>query len=335
MRTAQPQTNAPTLRATSSQYSLRALLAVVALAASLCAVRFYTGKTVASAVLGGVVISGAIGSVVAKSRWGYLRGAAYGYHLSLLAVLLSMAWHVFDQGVGRSPTSSPMRRSSAEVLRAIQSVVPSARGIPQDARIEDVLCGRYQWGLFTGGTEVYLFPDKTYVCVERMDIPPSMICGQGAWDFQDGEVFMRTDVPWASRRLDNRCLPLMTITDGRRAVSTGPKQERVLLLAAERQTELGLDAAISRGDVDDYLSEHSYRQVETISEGETNAIKDWLYASCASGSPRWPTDAAPYAKASVIMLTISVVLEFVLRRRRCPSATTRLSGSITPEQPTP
>ena len=69
-------------------------------------------------------------------------------------------------------TASPMRRSPAETLQAIQSVVPSAHGLPEDARIEDVLCGHYDRSGDLAGSEIYVFPDNTYVYVEWADILP-------------------------------------------------------------------------------------------------------------------------------------------------------------------
>ena len=257
-----------------------------------------------------------------KSRDGFLRGAAFGFHLSLLAILLTTAHCFYKEwvhvgGTGWQLTASPMRRSPAETLQAIQSVVPSAHSLPQDARIEDLLCGHYERHGGLAGSEIYVFPDNTYVYVEWADILPRTIFDQGTWDYRDGVLFMHTDgsIPRDIRGIDNQYLPLTAITQGlfTRNVAT---KDQVLLLSANRYTELCLDAAIGRGDVDRLLSMRSFLQTERISADETKAVKDQLYTNCATDLLRWPARAASYAKASVIMLAVSVVLEFVLRRRR-------------------
>ena len=110
------------------------------------------------------------------------------------------------------------------------------------------------------------------------------------------------------------------------------RKDRVLLLSANLYTELRLDAAIGRGDVDRLLSMRSFLQTEKISADEIKAIKDRLYTNCAPDVPRWPAEAASYAKASAIMLAISVVLELVLRGASVSSQVrdhrTRLCRSI-------
>ena len=219
MRTALSQAAASVLGGDSLQLNLRTLLAGVTLAASLCAVGIYTGSAVTAAVCGTVVISGTIGATVTKSREGFLRGAAW---LSLnVAGNLAHDGPLFLQRMGargrdRPATGRPMRRSPAETLQAIQSVVPSAHGLPEAARIEDVLCGHYDRSGDLAGSEIYVFPDNTYVYVEWADILPLTILDQGTWNYRDGVLFMHTDgsIPGDIKFIDDRYLPLMAITQG-------------------------------------------------------------------------------------------------------------------------
>ena len=298
MRTAPSQAATSVLGGDSLQLNLRTLLAGVTLATSLCAVGIYTGSAVTAAVCGTVVISGTIGAAMTKSREGFLRGAAYGFHLTLLAILLTTAHSFYKEwvhvgGTGRQLTASPMRRSPAETFQAIQSVVPSAHGLPEDARIEDVLCGHYDRSGDLAGSEIYVFPDNTYVYVEWADILPLTILDQGTWNYRDGVLFMHTDgsIPGDIKFIDDRYLPLMAITQGlltRNVV----RKDRVLLLSANLYTELRLDAAIGRGDVDRLLSMRSFLQTEKISADEIKAIKDRLYTNWAPDVPRWPAEGA-------------------------------------------
>ena len=292
------QPTASALTSGTLQYSLPTLLVGIVPVAALCAVGFYVGWVIAVAILGAVAICGIIGAGGARGRRWFLRGAACGFHLSLLATLLTTVHcfykeHVREEVLGWRPTPSPMRCSPAEMLQAIQSVVPYARGLPQGASAEDLLCGRY---IRLAGAEIYVFPDKTYVYVERADTGTETVLDQGTWDYRDGVAFMHTDgcIPEHIRRPHDRYVPLMAISQGLFGPST--TKEGVFLLRADRSTELRLDAAIGRGE-EDFLSGHSFLQTEKISIGETQATKNWVYASCAPAMSQRLTTATSYAIA--------------------------------------
>jgi hypothetical protein len=325
------------------RYSLRTLLVSVTLAAGLCSIGFYAGPTTALVILGVVVGSGAIGTLAARHARGFVRGAAYGCHVSLLAILLISAYCFSrapkrEEGNNQRRKPPAMTRSAEEVFRAVHSLVPSARRLPQDVKGGDVLCGHYDddlLGIGLAGAEVYLFPDKTYICLEWADISPRTICDQGTWDYHDGVVALRTDgtVPFGIGYWDNRYVPLMATPRGLFA-SLGEVKERVLLLGAQTRIDSFLESA-GRGDADaSTLSIYTFGQTETISPSGTKAVKNRLYADCAPEELQWRLRGAGYARASAVMFAISVIAIVILRRNRriFPLEQTRRPGR--PQQAT-
>jgi hypothetical protein len=303
------------------QYTLGTLLLSVTLIAALCSIGYYAGLNAALITLGVVAGSGAVGTISVGSARGFMRGAANGCHAALLVLLVISAFCFYkgpkrDEGKSQRDEPPAMTHSAEEIIQAVQSLVPSARRLPQDVRIEDILSGHYVKNMLgLTGTEVYLFPDQTYIWLDWDDISPRTIFDQGTWVYRDGVVALLTDrtVSPGMEYLDRLYVPWIA-PPGELFLPADDLSEQVFLLGAQTDGESVLTQANRGEEAAMAMSYWCYRQTETISRSDAATIKETLYADCAPEELQWRLMGGGYAKASVVLLAVSI-MTIVIRSR--------------------
>jgi hypothetical protein len=311
------------------QYSLRTLLVAVMLVAALFSMRFYTGWLVAGAAFSAVFVGGVAGAAVAKTGWGFVRGAACGAAVSLMPILGTTVYCFRQDYASGAETPDPRAaaklHSAEEVLEAVQLLAPAARPIPGDSNIGELLSGDYRED-FTGleGSDLYLFPDKTYLYLDWADIWPRTIWDKGTWAYQQGLIMLHTDGPkqddfhWPEKAY----LPLTALLSETFAPSN--KKKYTLLVGAGRGVQSLLNFA-KRYKQAEYTERWvligALDKSTPIPADQAGAIKEKLYAECTERSPgwlRWQLIGRRYAMASGIMSVMLVALFILLRISRQP-----------------
>lgn len=305
------------------QYTLGTLLLSVTLIAALSSVGYYAGRNAVLISLGVTAGCGVVGTISVRSARGFVHGAAIGCYAALLVLLLISAFCFYKAPKREEETSQrdepkAMRHSAEEIIRAVQSLAPSTRRLPQDVWIEDMLSGHYVNDMLgLAGTEIYLFPDQTYIWLDWADISPRTICDQGTWVYRDGVVALFTDrtVSPGMEQLDHLYVPWMA-PPGVLFLPADDLPEQIFLLGAQTDCE----SVLTRANREDEtamamaMSFGCYRRTETISRSNAATIKEALYADCAPEELQWRLMGGSYAKASVVLLAVSI-MTIVIRNR--------------------
>lgn len=303
------------------RFSLRALLAAVTLAAVFCSVGVCTGWLVATGVATVVLLGAAVGGAVGKSRRRALQGMLVGMLVGLLAALVGLLVitvtlaqeglsHVNDEQ--RPPRDISAPRSAAELLRQVQTLIPSAQGLSERAPLKDIVAGHYERN-FESGDDLYLFPDQTYLYLEWMDILPYKIYDRGTWDYREGFVILKTDGAIAGGRepRDAVYLPLVATIPEPFRYYGGEKKECKLLLGVHWELPSLFENYSPTGSlsVEQFLALDGCFQTGAISASDVATIQEDLYARCAPDFDwmQWRRRIIQHAMASALLLAIAAV----------------------------
>jgi hypothetical protein len=173
------------------------------------------------------------------------------------------------------------------ILWSVRAHVSEVKQVPADVDVEQVLAGHFSdtthvFGSGVSGSELYLFPDKTYFYLEWADIFPLTICDKGDWRCQAGFLVLLSDgsTPATSGPRDHEYLPLVLPTDHATAVGEAQptEVELVLLLGAGWNFSYFLENL--EEDPEFRLRLCTYCKAESVTPKEAKKLKDELFKEC-------------------------------------------------------
>jgi hypothetical protein len=208
-----------------------------------------------------------------KRRWRQFSLRGLLLFVTLVALLLSgiMWW--------RSARAQRM-------FWTVRACVPQVERLPARARAEQHLVGHFSdtahvLGGGLSGSELYLFPDKTYLYLRWADILPMTIYDKGVWQYRDGLLALLSDgsIPVDARNHDREYLPLILPTN-RRTASADPQSEMRLLLLLGSDWDFSYFRENVKEDPEFMLRLCTYGLEDSIPLEEANQLKDELIKEC-------------------------------------------------------
>ena len=204
-------------------------------------------------------------------------------NMSAIALISMASPIMYAYAETAEPRKAP--ESATAMLSRIQGFVPTVKTPPTSGPNVTGISGQYSafgpstklpMGRATAGAELYLLPDKTYICTVWALVLPPTICDKGTWDIDNGFIILDSDgsVPFEEWPKDHRYLPLTVTRDSGNST---------LLMGTQLAYSGFLQKVEGNPELREYtdLSEstlllHSLERARTISQDEMKSIRDML-----------------------------------------------------------
>jgi hypothetical protein len=320
------------------QYSVKTLLAIITLAAGLCSIGVCTRWYVPVAVMVLAIADGGLGSLITRNRRGFAWGVFFGLFLSTTLLIRMMIPHFaegyFPRGKARNNSIPPVdSRMANEIVKSIQTHVPSATSCHQDLKADELLTGFYDNHDSSSLSErLCLFPDKTFLYLLNGDGIHDFqgdILDRGTWEFKNGLLYTYSDdaIPCDEYYPTNKTCVYIPLKNYplQKFSRTNEKEERFLLFRIGDNFKVYREAA--KRDTSDtlrwegpekLLQWYSFTKIKEIKMEDINAIKEDLYANNPPSFDRiaWKQKLWKNGMALMVLVAMTVVAFVLIPRRK-------------------
>jgi len=195
---------------------------------------------------------------------------------NIFAILLIYLITFIAYGYTETVNPDTNLKSATKMFSGIKSLLPTVKQVSSSSLNVENISGHYctlgpsmkeRRGGALSGSELYLFPDNTYIYLKWADILPLTIYEKGQWDINNSFIILHSDGSVHQKDLprDHEYLPLI--------IQSGTK-DNIFIMGTEKEYSYFIKEA--KNDPAFMLLLCGLEKEKTISHNETKSIREKL-----------------------------------------------------------